>query len=83
MNKCNINQYNTNPQVNTYLYDEVNEVFRVALLAKTNDQNQYHCTNGPAILFEDGTKLFYINGITYRKRIYWKIVKSEELKAFI
>ena len=27
-----------------------------------NDQGQYHCEHGPAVIFSDGTKGWFING---------------------
>ena len=32
-----------------------------------NGNGQYHRTNGPAIIFTDGTELWYLNGIYLRE----------------
>ena len=32
-----------------------------------NGAGQYHRTNGPAIIFPDGTELWYLNGIYLRE----------------
>lgn len=37
-----------------------------------NEKGRLHNTNGPAIEFEDGTALYYVNGMPWSEDKFWE-----------
>jgi len=48
------------------------------IISKKNSSGWYHCENGPALAWEDGFELYFINGVSVPK---WLVVNPEKLKA--
>lgn len=40
--------------------------------------NKYHRSDGPAIEYANGSKSYYINGISYEEEDYWKLPDVKE-----
>ena len=41
-----------------------------------NEEEKLHREDGPAIVWEDGTHSYYLNGKQYTKKEYWKEIKK-------
>lgn len=50
-----------------WAYDNVCVVAQKPLVCHVNDANQLHCTDGPAIAYEDGTMVFAYDGVIMEK----------------
>jgi hypothetical protein len=57
-----------------FFFEKVAFIMRRPTVVKQNERKQLHSTDGPALAFKDGTKLYMLNGVQFDKKWFDKIV---------
>jgi hypothetical protein len=61
-------------------FEKVAFVMKRPTIVSQNERKQLHSITGPALAFSDGTEIYKLDGVTFDKRWWTKIVKGK-LKA--
>ena len=52
-------------------------VMKRPVVIEQNERKQLHSTKGPALVFADGVKVYKLNGVTFEKKWWTKVVKDK------